>query len=206
MKLVERLEFQFDIPRLQEEVTRLSAMFPFHREDHQIALNHRPGAADPFYDGVGSLYHRPTETWLGQETDFTELNPLLKSWYLGFVYEEIQRAIPVRLGRVRLIRLGPKACLSMHYDFNLRIHLPIFTNPQCFFIFGEHPPKQLSADGDLYGVNTLIPHSVMNGHVKAERIHMVVAIDSTDPSIFETIRRTRSSLNISREALPANLG
>lgn len=165
-----------DIRRLQTEVQDLLKKYPFDA-NNQISLTHREGHQD-FYDGVGSLYDFENNKWLHREGEFKCFNADLEKSYLHEVYKTSLEHIPFSVGRVRLMRLMPKTCLSMHIDDNLRFHIPIITNPQCFMVFAEAPPVRLPNNGSLYWTNTIIPHSVFNGHNNEERIHLVFATDA----------------------------
>lgn len=181
------LKLQFDIQRLQNDVSRLQATCPFHAFENQISLTHRPSAIDPFYDGTGSLYDKVSKSMIAKESDFSKFNSTLRDTYLFKVFEDVQRMANAPLGRVRLIRLAPKACMSMHRDFNYRLILPIVTNEQCFMIFQESMPVHMPADGRIYAVDTLRAHSVMNGDSERERIHLVFSVDSDSPDFLQNL-------------------
>lgn len=175
---VRQLAVQFDIANLREEVARLLTICPFHEIDNQISLTHRSGHADSFYDGVGSLYCSERRAFIHMEKDFHIFHESLRTWYLHEVYRKVWEFIGAEPGRTRLMRLGPKACLSMHRDSGYRFHIAVFTNPQSYMIFEKDGAVHIPADGHLYWTNTIVSHSAMNGNPLQERIHLVFSADS----------------------------
>lgn len=165
---------KFNIEKLQFDVRNLSELVPFEPISHQISLTHRLGF-NSFYDGIGDLRETNTSDPEAATQQFSELNSELKGTYLYSVCEEVREQLGLPIGRIRLMKLGPKSCLSMHHDYGFRFHIPVFTNEQCYFSFANSPPVHLPATGELYWTNTLMPHSVMNGSSDEDRIHLVFA-------------------------------
>jgi hypothetical protein len=176
-----QLKISFDLERVQREVLGILEHTHFHSEAGQICLNHRPGAAAPYYDGVGSLWkiENGEHVRLAAETDFSQLHPDLRGTYIEEVIERTREFVGRPIGRVRLMRLQPKSCLSFHRDSEVRVHLPIFTNEQCFMVF-RNGLFQIPADGSLYATNTIQQHTAFNGHATDARIHLVFSVESSD--------------------------
>jgi len=187
MEPIFRLKLKFDLERLRGEISRLEEDIPFEKDCQQIALTHRPLAASPFYDGVGSLYDLTTGAPLGEESDFFEFNAKLNGWYIHEVYKTIKSEFP-ELGRVRLMGLRPKSCLSVHRDTGFRLHVPIVSGKQCFMIYQDSGLVHMPADGHAYLADTIKPHSAMNGHADFRRVHMVFSINNADAEYFEQTR------------------
>ena len=101
----------------------------------------------------------------GEELLYTELNPFFKDT----IFEKL--IIKYNLRRSRLMWVGPYACYSMHQDTTPRIHIPLITNPECYFVFKdgniEHMPL-----GNVYWANTTRYHTFMNCSDQ-NRLHLV---------------------------------
>lgn len=108
----------------------------------------------------------------GQEIDYNNLNPFFKDT----VFEEVINKY--RLLRTRLMWVGPYACYSMHRDQTPRIHIPLITNSECYFVFklgfAQHMPV-----GAIYWVNTTKQHTFMNCSSNP-RLHLIGVVN--DPN------------------------
>lgn len=106
----------------------------------------------------------------GFELTYTNLNPYFKDT----IFEELIRKY--NMSRARLMWVGPYACYSVHVDTTPRIHVPIITNQECYFVFKKgslhHMPAGLS-----YWVNTTLPHTFMNCSDQ-HRLHLVGVVKS----------------------------
>ena len=67
--------------------------------------------------------------------------------------------------------IGPYACYSIHKDDTPRIHVPIITNPECYFVFKQGLLSHLPA-GSVYWVDTTKFHTFMNCS-DTPRLHIV---------------------------------
>tara|TARA_B110000503_G_C6925614_1_gene320571 strand:+ start:100 stop:633 length:534 start_codon:yes stop_codon:yes gene_type:complete len=79
------------------------------------------------------------------------------------------------LHRSKYMFLPSITCYGVHSDNTARIHIPIETNQNCFFILDDEVVR-LPADGSVYWVNTTLPHTFVNANPhKTEfvRIHLV---------------------------------
>jgi hypothetical protein len=132
----------------------------FGHKGRQAGLQHRQGE-DPWTSAVGKSR--------GNELSYTEINPLFK----GTEFEKIIQDYGFK--RTRLMWVGPYACYSMHRDQTPRLHIPLITNPQCYFVFAQGNLVHLPADG-LYWVDTKKFHTFMNCSDQ-HRLHMVGVVD-----------------------------
>lgn len=164
-------DFRFDFERLKQAVFDVVAKYPF---DHmnQLCLTNATPENHSVYVGTGSLYDFDTKQWKAREKDFLFFNSELKDNYIHEVYQNLQKSVPWKIGRVRIMRLEPKRCYSFHSDMDYRLHIAIDTNPQCFLMFFSGNFVHIPADGYMYFANTLKPHSAMNGGHK-DRLHLV---------------------------------
>lgn len=105
----------------------------------------------------------------GAELAYTNLNPFFKNT----IFEEIINKY--NLLRTRLMWISPMSCYSMHKDTTPRIHLPLITNPECYFVFKQGIVEHLKA-GKVYQTNTLEDHTFINCSNQS-RLHLVGVID-----------------------------
>lgn len=114
----------------------------------QTGLQYREGE-DIFLSATGKLDKNV------QETEYNILNPLFKNT----IFEEIINKF--KLFRSRLMWMDEKTCYSLHKDATKRLHIPIITNDQCYFLFPEKDMIRLN-QGTIYIVDTTQLHSFCN--------------------------------------------
>lgn len=158
-------------------------------EQNQICLNSVLGFETDFHKGAGSLIYdwnnskietdngvdnitnlfKKTEKF--SESDFT----VICSQFKGTTFETIYNILDQKyvLGRVRLMRLNPKKCLSWHTDDSLRLHFPLLTQEGCMMII-EDEVMHLSKN-KWYMADTTKKHTAINSS-KSSRIHLVAVI------------------------------
>jgi hypothetical protein len=105
----------------------------------------------------------------GQESMYTNLNPFFKDT----IFEEVINQY--NLTRTRLMWVNPYACYSVHRDETPRIHIPLITNPSCYFVFLSgrimHLDKKL-----VWWVDTRKTHTFMNCSDEP-RLHLVGVVE-----------------------------
>jgi hypothetical protein len=119
------------------------------------------GNEDPWTSAVGRSS--------GEELSYTNLNPYFKDT----VFEEIITRF--NLTRTRLMWVDPYACYSIHQDETPRVHIPLITNPNCYFVFRSgkliHLHKKL-----VWWVDTRELHTFMNCSDQP-RLHLVGVVE-----------------------------
>ncbi|MEV8451662.1 aspartyl/asparaginyl beta-hydroxylase domain-containing protein [Streptomyces sp. NPDC052095] len=167
--LTSRTDLDIDPGELRASVARLLERHPLVFEGtRQLALQHRPQASDPWYEGC------LRQSLISSDTDFTEVHAELRDSYLGEVFDRLPFA-PVR---TRIMALDPKHCYSVHRDPTPRYHLAVTTSEHARFVFVEHDRVvNIPADGHLYYVDTRQLHSAFNGGDDL-RIHIVFGTDN----------------------------
>jgi hypothetical protein len=87
--------------------------------------------------------------------------------YVGYVYS-------ARVGRARYMSLRQKSCLTYHIDQDnvMRIHIPIITNSNCFFV-NEDTVGRMEIPGKAYIFNSSVKHTAVNAS-RESRVHLVV--------------------------------
>lgn len=136
--------------------------------DGQLAVQTDNPTVTDWCRGIGKSTAKTPE-W---EHQFNSLQPCLK----GSVIEEYLDWLSVPVYRTRIMLTRPKTCYSIHRDYSPRLHLPLITNKQCFFVFKD-PAEfiHMPADGQTYWVDTRHDHTFMNGSVE-NRLHLVMIV------------------------------
>jgi hypothetical protein len=117
---------------------------------------------DPWTDAVGRLK-------IGQKwTTDARLNPR----FAGTIFEEL--ITKYKITRTRLMWLKPYCCYSMHKDDTPRIHIPLITNDDCYFVFKDEGIANMQI-GHVYLVDTTKYHSAMNCSTEW-RLHLLGAL------------------------------
>jgi hypothetical protein len=127
----------------------------------QTGLQYRPGE-DPWTSAVGKS--------TGGETQYTELNPFFKNT----IFENIINKYDLK--RTRLMWVFPKSCYSLHQDETPRIHIPLITNPECYFLFNPGLLRQLDINS-VWWVNTKLKHTFLNCS-EEPRLHLVGIVEN----------------------------
>ena len=176
-------------PTLLETLNNLLTLRVLHwPQCGQICLNTKLGKEDDYELGAGSLVldwdknystevnnitniniSKKTDNLL--ETDFTILCNQFKNTDFELLYNELNSRYI--LGRVRLMNLNPKKCLSWHKDDTPRLHYPLHTQEGCFMII-EDEVMHLPLSTWMM-TETTKNHTAFNGS-KESRIHLVAVI------------------------------
>lgn len=113
----------------------------------------------------------PNRNEVLKEEDFT----VLCTPFIDTVFEELYNILnqTYNIGRIRIMNLNPKNCLSWHCDPTLRLHFPLKTQEGCLMLIEDevfHLPinKWCLTDTTKY-------HTALNGSIES-RLHLVVAI------------------------------
>ena len=180
MSMMRRTNITQDLSRMRAAVAEVE---PLLMEQGQLMVTSRPGTANPLSDDLG---------WLPegvQETDFTELNEPFR----GGPIEELLSRLPFAFGRVRLMCLKPKSCLSIHADRGRRYHYALVTSPDCYLVEMDgnvgvfhHVPD----DGYLYEMDAFLTHTALNAG-RSARIHLVI-------SSAEAVERPETAAEVGR--------
>jgi hypothetical protein len=125
----------------------------------QSGVQYKTGE-DPWTSAVGKSR--------GNDLEIIELNPAFKNTPI----EELVTRL--KLTRTRLMWVGPFACYSMHKDPSRRIHIPLITNSDCYFLFKYGTPTHLRL-GKIYLTDTRSEHTFINCS-DSPRLHLVGAV------------------------------
>jgi hypothetical protein len=158
-----KLLSKFDVQPLLDEYHRLEKDIQWTEYGHkgrQTGLQHRT-SEDPWSSAVGKNK--------GNELDHVNLNP----FFTNTVFESLINQF--KLIKTRLMWVGPYACYSMHRDTTPRIHIPLITNPECYFVFKQGLITHLSAS-NVYWIDTTRFHTFMNCS-NQHRLHLVGVVE-----------------------------
>jgi hypothetical protein len=164
-----------------------SKMLSWH--GNQISLTTIPGRISDTKLGTGSLtydwdnkieiedehgnkvFKVPEYQTPLREEDFS----VLCSQFSRTVFEDVHEYLKsyYKIGRLRIMQLNPKNCLTWHTDTTPRIHYPMKTQEGCFMVI-EDQSMHLNQDS-WWLTNTVLPHTAFNGS-KESRIHLVGAL------------------------------
>lgn len=183
--LIKKLELQCDSDMMLSELNNLLIETPWPTKN-QLGLKYRDGASNVWVDAVGSLYDRVNNVHIGREIDFTNWC-VDQTYFVRQEVEKLEKALNIKTGRVRFMKLPSKQGLTIHRDSEMRYHLVLKTNPNAHFGFRVserttdeselpvngytyHVPK----DNHWYVADTKELHWVFNGGME-DRIHLVVS-------------------------------
>lgn len=183
--------FEINKEQLQKDFEIISQMeaarLPLHLHN-QIGLTYEnENAKNKFHDGAGSLDYDydnwseedalagvppPVSTRKLKESDFDKIVPELKGMYVYDLLLDLKKYYNV--GRTRFMLMKSKNCLTWHVDSTPRMHIPVITNERCKMVWDDGTLTM--EEGNLYWVDTRIPHTAFNGSYK-DRIHLVMTVE-----------------------------
>jgi hypothetical protein len=111
------------------------------------------------------------------EGKLEKLNHVEKDFNI-FAYDlPYTNSVLAQLGmyRSRLMRMKPKTCYSYHWDPTKRMHIPLITNEDNFFVIDDEVSRY-PADGSYYLVDTTKKHTFVNASFDS-RVHIVGCVD-----------------------------
>lgn len=172
----------FDTAALREAAETVHAIAGF--QDTQrganvlraISLTHRPGSADPYYEGsVSRRGDTDSAAPRIREAEYNQFNHDFEHTY----FYEVYRAMPFAVGRMRLISLPPNTVYRMHVDTSDRAHIALTTNSHTRLVSGRGETFHVPADGAVYQINTRAEHTAYNAGPD-DRLHLVMSIVDTE--------------------------
>ena len=78
--------------------------------------------------------------------------------------------------RSRLMNMPPKTCYSYHQDPTMRMHIPLITNENCFFVIDDLV-SYYPADGSHYLIDTRKKHTFVNASIEW-RLHIIGCVET----------------------------
>ena len=148
---IKRILFEIDM-HVPEELKR----------ETQISLQGVEGNNDPLY-GTGRLAN------VGHREDQFDVPNFPRMQYTNSVLESLG------MFRSRIMRMKGKTCYTYHQDPTKRMHIPLVTNENCFFIIDD-VIHRYPADGNHYLADTTKKHTFVNASME-DRIHIIGCVD-----------------------------
>lgn len=166
--LNEKTEYFYDPEVLKQELLRYKPMFT---DMDQLSIMYDPSRNLPEEPHLQCIGSSPLDIL---DWNFTSVSPVFQDSIFVKLLEQVNR--PTK--RVRLMRMRPRSCYSLHIDTYKRLHWALLTFPECHMSFqigdgftGFHIP----ADGYGYMVNTRIRHTALNPTTEF-RYHLVIDV------------------------------
>lgn len=177
--MIRQTDFHFDHAAVCGAVSKVEPLLEQHG---QLMITSRPGMQSPLTDDRG---------WTSPSLDPTEFK-VMNEEFRGTAIESLLEALPFPFGRVRLMLMRPKTCLSIHADRGMRYHYAVTTSPDCYLIEvngAQGTFHHIPADGYLYEMDASRYHTAMNtGH--CHRVHIVMsAVGAERPTTAQKIGR-----------------
>lgn len=168
------LPSKINIFKLQSCLRQILSNHNLH-DNNQVTLTSLDGK-DDWECANGSFSTLPYP-----ESDYKILNDSLTDTYIGSIIRKYSNFY-----RWRLLKIAPNRTYSIHKDaytgqINKRIHIPIVSNPDAFFIFYDNKPDDGIESvinsynlkvGKVYEVNTTGFHTAVN-YGDTDRYHLV---------------------------------
>lgn len=157
------LSYNFDVKKIHEQCIQLLTTYG-NDTTTQLGLKHTASghSRNLWFEGVGTSFE--------DKKRFSVLNELLKGTYIEEVHDTIAK--DYSFGRLRIMRMFGRSCMSLHVDREKRIHIPVYTNPNCMMIL-DNEVIHMPADGNAYMVNTTKIHTALNSNLNFDRIHLL---------------------------------
>lgn len=181
---VQTLDYKFNIERLTKECQTIIGNIGLHKHHNQISLKHTADELldDIWYQGCGSLKYKFGEDFFDdsgnlkesevklEQSNFTRLNKALDGTYIQEIHDTL--ANDYKFGRMRIMAMPHKKCMSIHTDTSKRIHVPIVTNKNCLMII-DNQVYHMPANGNAYLTDTTKPHTALNANHSFTRLHLL---------------------------------
>jgi|AntAceMinimDraft_6_1070360.scaffolds.fasta_scaffold00725_19 hypothetical protein len=148
--------------------------------NNQIAVQCRAECSieDQLHQGTGSLMYEWSESGdpilrknKFKQFEFTEICQYFRGTYIESIINTISETYTIQ--RTRFMMSKPKTCLSTHTDPTKRIHIPIYTNNDCYMVFTDKVFRMLP--GKVYIADTTHDHTAVNTSYQF-RTHLVMCL------------------------------
>lgn len=157
--LVEKTNIKVDLDRLLTDYQQNHMLWQSHK--NRICLNNHDGIDDYVKNAGQRMIY----------TEFKYMNTMFKNT----IWEETLKLIPGKIGRARIMSMGPEKLLTMHRDIEARWHVALYTDPSCVaYELESNTSYHIPADGYLYRLNARKLHTVFNSSNNFTRVHLVV--------------------------------
>jgi hypothetical protein len=176
---VTKTDLKFDFHKMTEATKAVLDDSQYLHFSNQICLTGRTHDDSPHY-GAGSLvyeYREGQQILRQPQISENEFKVFLKEFEDSYFFE-IYKTVSKRwqIGRMRVMTLLPKTIYGFHKDFNKRLHLSVFGEPEnCGFICKDRVHR-IAQDGFCYLLDTRQEHTAFNSSHFRNRTHIVFDI------------------------------
>jgi len=169
--ILEKTEYYCDPILLKTEAEKYIGYF---NNIDQLSLKYDPEkklSDEPHYQCIGRSPNNILE-W-----NFTTISPIFENSLFINLIDKLK----YKTKRIRLMRMKPRSCYSLHYDYHKRLHWALITFPECHMSFrdekdlGMFSGFHIPADGYAYLTDTLKYHTAINPTLNY-RYHLVIDI------------------------------
>ncbi len=139
--------------------------------------NELPKAHQIIVTGKDASTPTPVTPYADKDSDdHGVLLNIFKDSYLEDVYNDIAKDYTI--GKTRFWTMDrSRRAYSYHTDFTKRLHIPLATNDNAFFILEDYQTEHMPVLGQLYELDTTRLHSAVNlSQDDNPRIHLVFGI------------------------------
>ncbi len=169
MSEITKTEFTIDYDKLLNDYNKVMSNHKFN-DHNQICFVNTQDSDNDVYQGTGDIRLAHSNSYGLEEKDFTKFN----TNFNGTIFEEIYKTFPYEIGRMRLMKMGPKKCYWLHNDPGLiRYHFAVVTNPGAFILYEKGNHYHIPADGYAYEMDANTNHTALNSG-REDRIHLVL--------------------------------
>lgn len=142
-------------------LSELDTHLPNWRQESQISLQSTENNIDSL-EGTGAVRTLKCSEKFFKVPTFNNLT------YTNSIIEKLN------MHRTRIMILKGRSCYTYHRDFSKRIHIPLITNKDNFFVI-EDQVSRYPATGDFYIIDTTKKHTFVNSSLE-DRVHIVGCI------------------------------
>ena len=183
----------FNLERLRRDVEKAIDLFGWNGGT-MIALVHPKGYEQDVHAHTKSKLEWPKQFPNGMRmSEWNQFNEKMDGGPLSEMWHTMRVHYPV--ARMRLAKLEPGRCYSLHNDEEVRLHYVVNTNSKCLFVVSDKPRGPISNmptypnrfhfhlqefhtfhmpdDQQVYAMDTNHVHTALNGGSET-RIHVVI--------------------------------
>lgn len=181
MKYVVDTGIEFNISKLLADYSMVREFFGPKQFPPQINIKRRgdkPQYLNGMLDFAGSLYQ--DGKMQARENEWDTYIEMFNGTYTKSVCKEIEAfaryTFDGKVGRIRYMTMAPKSVLTYHWDPDdvIRLHIPLITNDNCFFINNE-VISRMDAVGHMYTFDSTVKHTAVNAS-RESRTHLVASV------------------------------
>lgn len=166
--MVQKLNVKIDLQKLLELYQHAQNHFPWTNTypTLQSGISVAEGQEDDLLGCCGGNFTQE------QEKLYSQLPPFYQNSYIF----ELSSLLQLKIFRLRWMQLTGKSCYSFHQDWSRRLHIPIITSKDSYFLF-QNPLELAQLEvNHAYVVDTTRVHTAMNTGSQP-RVHLIACFE-----------------------------